>query len=1061
MAAVRISWLPPAGDAASNGGRRRGARRSYPPFERAVGRVRLTASSLRFVQRLASRRRPRLALAPLGHQVSLTAPRGLASGIANVVFAPGTGPALEFPPPDDWEPDFPEALADGASPSGQTPPSVPARRPRALRAADARMSSRRRSLTTFEGPPTPARENRAQSNRKAPSPSASRPAPEAAPPLRPQQERRAGSRRVLRRRAGLGAPITPPRDDPVPTETSPDLAPKERPPAPAGRRFQVRRADGNSRAALDASWEAREDHPGIEQKAREVGSQSPGSAARTGDGQEPPPPSPFPDPEVDGRRTTADMPVPETSIAHSRARLPQPGAEQPTAAEPSASLSTPPARTTGLVGRNATPSTPGRQASPGPEPRGKALPGGMRLAQPARDHRAEPSVDDVPPELPHAKRAVTEKGSLEPASPPRRKRTKGEVGRARDTSPPSQPAESIAGSPRVVGAARNAPPQARRSAPTSASARQRPPKVAAVEQEREAEEAPPTERAVVPVSPSRASAELRAVTAHPRLPTAGAPVRESAVTAASAPVEPRKQLKPQPPADTAPADRPQADAPTQPRVARSQRAAVRDDSPPRVSGTDRPGEPAVAVGPAEPQVVRSVERPAPHRVSRSVEAPLVADRPIGRLERQAPRTEPAAQRVVAQQSSSREDLRLEPPAVYGVGRPREPTVGSLEGPAARPLEHATPPVVAQRLPSPKHLRPGPPSIHAGGHGGEAAAGPAEPPVVRPPARPAPPRAQAVETRPAVSEPAVHAAKPQVGTPVERVAPGRTSRSAERPPVVAEPSVGPAEPRVVRPREHAAPPRASRSAEAAAVVAEAAGPQAARPPKRAAPPRASRPVEAAAAVAEPAARPLEDTPSPPAPRAAEAPLLAARPIGLQPKATAPPSASRGPTLDTRRHSGTAAPTERSLTSRSSLPPPAQAVGAPTSIGRPSSPEPPPVPLTLATPTARTAARDRSRSQPAPPRAPSSRQSGDRGSAPHRVAKASSVSAAPAQLARVPRAGRILEAQPAASQTPFLSAAAPSDHELDELAEKLYGRISTRLRGELRVDRERAGLVSDVR
>ena len=38
---------------------------------------------------------------------------------------------------------------------------------------------------------------------------------------------------------------------------------------------------------------------------------------------------------------------------------------------------------------------------------------------------------------------------------------------------------------------------------------------------------------------------------------------------------------------------------------------------------------------------------------------------------------------------------------------------------------------------------------------------------------------------------------------------------------------------------------------------------------------------------------------------------------------------------------------------------------------------------------------------------------------------------------------------------------SDHELDELAHQLYDRFRSRIRAELLVDRERAGLVTDLR
>jgi hypothetical protein len=39
--------------------------------------------------------------------------------------------------------------------------------------------------------------------------------------------------------------------------------------------------------------------------------------------------------------------------------------------------------------------------------------------------------------------------------------------------------------------------------------------------------------------------------------------------------------------------------------------------------------------------------------------------------------------------------------------------------------------------------------------------------------------------------------------------------------------------------------------------------------------------------------------------------------------------------------------------------------------------------------------------------------------------------------------------------------PSNHELDRLAAQLYDRVAARLRSELRLDRERAGLLTDIR
>lgn len=55
------------------------------------------------------------------------------------------------------------------------------------------------------------------------------------------------------------------------------------------------------------------------------------------------------------------------------------------------------------------------------------------------------------------------------------------------------------------------------------------------------------------------------------------------------------------------------------------------------------------------------------------------------------------------------------------------------------------------------------------------------------------------------------------------------------------------------------------------------------------------------------------------------------------------------------------------------------------------------------------------------------------------------------------------EPAAATTPAAAtppAAGGKPAELDELAKKLYERIRTRLKAELRLDRERAGLLTDL-
>jgi hypothetical protein len=50
--------------------------------------------------------------------------------------------------------------------------------------------------------------------------------------------------------------------------------------------------------------------------------------------------------------------------------------------------------------------------------------------------------------------------------------------------------------------------------------------------------------------------------------------------------------------------------------------------------------------------------------------------------------------------------------------------------------------------------------------------------------------------------------------------------------------------------------------------------------------------------------------------------------------------------------------------------------------------------------------------------------------------------------------------AAATTPTAATAAPAGADLDDLSRRLYERISVRLKAELRLDRERAGMMTDM-
>jgi hypothetical protein len=68
---------------------------AQPRIDRVVGPLELTAPTQLFLGRLTARRSPTLALAPLRHDVTLEAPKGIATGIARVRTTAAERPALE------------------------------------------------------------------------------------------------------------------------------------------------------------------------------------------------------------------------------------------------------------------------------------------------------------------------------------------------------------------------------------------------------------------------------------------------------------------------------------------------------------------------------------------------------------------------------------------------------------------------------------------------------------------------------------------------------------------------------------------------------------------------------------------------------------------------------------------------------------------------------------------------------------------------------------------------------------------------------------------------------
>src|SRR6266540_691747 len=88
---------PPAGDRPDEGREDR-AWASLPALGPTSGDIELTAPTRGFVGSLPSRAGTALALSPLGHDVRLEAPTGIASGIARVVQATSGGRALDLRP---------------------------------------------------------------------------------------------------------------------------------------------------------------------------------------------------------------------------------------------------------------------------------------------------------------------------------------------------------------------------------------------------------------------------------------------------------------------------------------------------------------------------------------------------------------------------------------------------------------------------------------------------------------------------------------------------------------------------------------------------------------------------------------------------------------------------------------------------------------------------------------------------------------------------------------------------------------------------------------------------
>lgn len=87
----------------------------------------------------------------------------------------------------------------------------------------------------------------------------------------------------------------------------------------------------------------------------------------------------------------------------------------------------------------------------------------------------------------------------------------------------------------------------------------------------------------------------------------------------------------------------------------------------------------------------------------------------------------------------------------------------------------------------------------------------------------------------------------------------------------------------------------------------------------------------------------------------------------------------------------------------------------------------------------------------------------GLAAHIAPMGETASATPVQREAAPTTAEAPAASPGAGATPAGGAAPGAGDkpaELDELAKKLYERIRTRLKAELRLDRERAGLLTDL-
>jgi hypothetical protein len=1077
--AVHIRWRPSPPAAEGDGHPAGGDWSSLPPIARAAASHELTTQTRSWLSSLAGRRAPLLALAPLRHDVSLHAPAGQAVGIARVVASRRDGPPLALRlrtvarrvvgAADSWSrqvtPEFTPELPLGAA--DEAP----------VAAAGSRVDSPSEpsEVAGEADPPVPRAEPlpEARSARPAVPPSQDLPAARSVRALRSLPARAAALTRSLTRAEPLlraratqqpelaRAPEPPQPVGPPAPALSPEV-PTTAPPtfrdtadanaaAPPPRRFRVQRL-----------WRAAEaKSPAVETPPAE-------QVARPASAPVPAEPSAPPPPEVSGAAPPVTAPaVPPVAATPTRpvarglgAPLPSPRAVAPRERGSAPDSPAPGARALQAhrpSGLGAPLPTPDREpATPADAPAARPEPPAARAPVASRDARIEEAVEATAPaaEPPPAEFAAAARVAAPDATEPPAPLVGAREPRAPFVSAPDvagserAPARADAPLPPVAGVARGGIRSAADPAAVPA-ARTQPPKVeertvavwpqaAPGAPARAARTVPAAAEALSDRTPDAAGGgapESSGPVAAPRTPSGtGASSPASATPSAR---EPRALPSERAQVATRRGRGSPADAPaTAPALPGETTSVARAPLPPLGTPGPRTGAPgsagtAPASVPAAPTAPSDRDpaagSPGPAAAVGRRQAPVAARAPLPPLGVPGSRTRAPGSAGTAPASV---------PAAPTARSDRDPAAGSL-GPAAAAAGGRQAPVVAARAPL---AEPAPPASPAARQGPPPAA-PA-PSFVSPAAAaeraPVPiAGARSVDGNAAPREPETAAT---VGEP-PRSAVART-RAARPPGRALARTAAPERGRAARP----AAPTAARAATAAlpapAValrgpvtdesVSESSSPFVATPGKGA---PDARNVTAARPAAVAAVRSWEP-PDAPAARRGDTGLVGRRQAGVSsvapmPAATLLRSVAPGPSAD--RLLGPSPHAAAPLAApplRAAAPRPVAA--APADAPAPSF-APPPVPAAVVA------------------RAPASDGA---------MIVARRVTApGPPPVAAAPPAGAVQRTLEDSLPSLFAVNADPAD--LDELVNRIYLRIRNRLRAELLVDRERAGLIADLR